>query len=204
MGVSPGTGAGIGIACGLMLLFIAGPVAYRHRKKKREQQQQHQGNDLEASNKAQLADTEVSPVSIWRSSEISQWVPEMGTQHNNRGLGIGPGTISRRPISEAAASEIAQTKGSEIAEVDASGQRERVELGEGAQSPNLAELSADLATPPNASPPAEPAVPPQPDTIAQHFARSAPEGFEGDATTPISGLPDVSALPGPILPPPKR
>ena len=205
MGVSPGTGAGIGIACALILLFIAGPVAYRNRKKKHLQEQQSRPTDLETADKPQLANTEVSSPS-WRASGMNataQWAPEMATHHDATGLGIDVDRSYQRPISEAAGSEAARYEGSQIAEVDASGQRERAELGHTVQSPRPVELRADLPTPASSPSYPEPTrlleSAPTRGSRYQHVANS----LAADDTCPTSGLPDVSTLPGPLLPPQK-
>ncbi len=196
MGVSPGTGAGIGIALGLLILFIAGPVAYKHNKKRRLRLQSTQpvDNTLEDGEKAQLDGTPISPTT-WRDSNYAASVisgPETVPQTMNAGLGI-----QQRPISEAAGSQVVEVDGIEVpAELHARDARQRAELDnvQSAYGGRRAELRADALTPPESL---------GPSTAAANALVSSRPPREGDIgrTTSDTSLPQMPVLPGPILPP---
>lgn len=205
MGVSPGTGAGIGIALALLALFIAGPVAYKHRKRQRALAEAEHPTDgvLEAGQKPQLEDTAVSHTT-WRNSNYASSNvsgPEMASLNESAGLGI-----QRRPISEAAGSEIGEVDGYEIpAEVDATDEGQRAELAIGAQSPydgRRAELRSDALTPPEAL---EAQQHPHRHLAETNNAEARPTlDSGGGRMTSDTSLPNMPVLPGPVLPPKNR
>lgn len=162
MGVSPGTGAGIGIACFLLVLFIAGPVAYRHRKKTRLQQQTS-AKDLEAEQTPQLDGSQVSPSTQRASgmSQIGQWIPEVDADREVRGIGIYVNRSREHPIPEADGQTIPEAHGQAVAELHVERSDERAELDTGTRLPERAELRADLPTPAASSPKVQPISNPQ-------------------------------------------
>ena len=206
MGVSPGTGAGIGIAVGLLVLFLVGPVAYKHNKKRRASAQLQQtptDSHLEAGQKAQLEDTAVSP-NTWRNSNYASSTlsgPEVVSQNTSAGSGI-----QRRPISEAAGSEVAEADGAMIpAKTDAGDETARAELAVGGQSPyggRRAELRADALTPPESlgQPPQHLSQLGAATTSAASHSRPVTAG-NAARTTSDSSLEQMPVLPGPLLPP---
>jgi hypothetical protein len=200
MTVSPGTGAGIGIAIGLLVLFIAGPVAYRYNKRRRIQQvNSPPENQLEAGEKPQLDGTPLSP-SIWRNSNRASSIhsrSDVVQPDLEHGLGI-----SGQPISEAGGSEIGEVDSRQLpAEISALNERNRAEFDIDIQSPYVghrAELRSDALTPPESSKPNT--LPTIPEPMHAQKAEQLPRQDSGES----GDLPQLPILPGPVLPPKVR
>lgn len=194
MGVSPGTGAGIGIAIGLLVLFVAGPGAYYYQKRRRRQLNEagehgsrysdilRAGDDHFGGGKPQLEDTAVSPTSAWRISRSTVndgpiVVPEAATTGGALGIDLGHPT----------------TPGRGAQELDVLNQGRRPEMPTEAASPPPTELRAEK------SPPVESVVQKHTKPLANAAVEPREQYVKSDAKSDESI--QFPPLPGPILPP---